>query len=167
MTIQEFNVLPHIEAKTELIKCCGSGTWAERLLSERPFDSIEELKNCSDKIWTLLDENSWKEAFSHHPKIGDMESLKKKFASTANWAVKEQAAVKTAGIETLNALEKGNMDYENKFGFIFIICATGRSASEMLDALNSRINNSQSTELKIAVQEQNKITHLRLNKLFS
>ncbi|HKR03170.1 MAG TPA: 2-oxo-4-hydroxy-4-carboxy-5-ureidoimidazoline decarboxylase [Bacteroidia bacterium] len=159
MTIQQF--------KEEIFKCCGSRTWVEKLSEKYPFPSVEELKNESDKIWFSLSEKDWLEAFTQHPKIGDMKSLEKKFASTKQWAENEQSAVNIATQTVLQELKDGNDAYEKKFGYIFIICATGKSAEEMLSILKSRLKNSPQEEIKIAVHEQNKITHLRIDKLFS
>jgi 2-oxo-4-hydroxy-4-carboxy-5-ureidoimidazoline decarboxylase len=152
---------------TELLKCCGSTAWAEQLGEKFPFDSIEELKKESDRIWYSLSEKDWKEAFSQHPKIGDVESLQKKFATTSAWAEGEQSGVKNANDQVLLALQKGNEEYEQKFGFIFIVCATGKSAEEMLSLLQSRLINNPAFEIRVAAEEQNKITHLRLDKLFA
>lgn len=159
MTIQHF--------KQEIFNCCGCTNWVNQLAGKFPFESTQELKTESDKIWFSLNEKDWKEAFTHHPKIGDVESLKKKFASTANWASGEQAGVQSAEEQTLRELKRGNDVYEKKFGYIFIVCATGKSAPEMLALLKSRLNNSAEEEIKIAAAEQNKITHLRIDKLFS
>ncbi len=151
----------------DLLKCCGSSAWAERLSRLLPFNSIAELKKASDDTWFSLSENDWKEAFSHHPKIGDVGNLKEKFAGTATWAEGEQSGVKAANEQVLKALQKGNEDYEKKFGYIFIVCATGKSAAEMLALLKSRMINNPAIEIRIAAEEQNKITHLRLEKLFT
>jgi 2-oxo-4-hydroxy-4-carboxy-5-ureidoimidazoline decarboxylase len=159
MTIQQF--------KEEIFKCCGSRTWVEKLSEKYPFPSVEELKNESDKIWFSLSEKDWLEAFTQHPKIGDMKSLEKKFALTANWASGEQSGITTATKNILQELKAANDDYEKKFGYIFIVCATGKSAEEMLSILKSRLKNSPQEEIKIAIHEQNKITHLRIDKLFS
>lgn len=128
---------------------------------------MEELKEISDILWEQTTESDWMEAFSHHPKIGDVKSLEKKFASTAAWASGEQASVNEASQEVIQKLAKGNEDYEKKFGFIFIVCATGKSAPEMLELLEIRLPHEREKELRIAANEQNKITHIRLDKLFS
>jgi 2-oxo-4-hydroxy-4-carboxy-5-ureidoimidazoline decarboxylase len=159
MTAQQF--------KVEIFKCCGSTSWVQKLAEKFPFASKEELKEESDKIWVSLSEKDWKEAFTHHPKIGDANSFKKKLASTANWASAEQAEVRSAEEQTLIELKTGNDEYEKKFGYIFIVCATGKSAEEMLAMLKVRLKNSPQEEIEIAMQEQNKITHLRIDKLFA
>jgi 2-oxo-4-hydroxy-4-carboxy-5-ureidoimidazoline decarboxylase len=166
MTIKEFNQLGTEEAKSEIFKCCGCTNWSIKLVENRPFASKEDLKVTSDTIWNAGSESDWKEAFTHHPKIGDVSSLQKKFA-TKEWASKEQSGVGVASPEVLNELATGNSEYEKKFGYIFIVCATGKSADEMLQLLKKRLPNSPDTELKIAAGEQNKITHLRIDKLFS
>jgi 2-oxo-4-hydroxy-4-carboxy-5-ureidoimidazoline decarboxylase len=166
MTIKEFNQLSAEEAKTEIFKCCGCSSWAIKLTDNRPFNTIDDLRITSDTIWSTVSETDLMEAFSHHPKIGDKSSLQKKFA-TKEWASNEQSGVNNASEEIIDELAKGNADYEKKFGYIFIVCATGKSAKEMLEMLRKRLPNSPEVEIKIAAREQNKITHLRINKLFS
>lgn len=167
MTIEELNNLSPDKLQEELFKCCGSTTWAQHLAGKKPFKSKAELLEKSDAIWSHCTAQDGLEAFTHHPKIGDLKNLEKKFASTKEWAGGEQAGVNTAAQETLIALAKGNEEYEKKFGYIFIVCATGKSAEEMLALLNARITNDAETELKIAMNEQNKITHIRLEKLLA
>ncbi len=165
MNIQQFNSLPRKKAATELQKCCGSTTWVKAMLNARPFLDQASLHKKSDDIWSTVSKTDILEAFKHHPQIGDVDSLKKKFASTARWAGNEQKGTADASNHILQALQKGNQDYLDKFGFIFIVCATGKSAQEMLDLLNERLPNDEAIELHIAATEQNKITHLRLDKL--
>lgn len=165
MTIEKLNKLSSSHVFEELFKCCGSTAWAKQLTEQRPFASIEDLVFKSDRVWANATKEDGLEAFTHHPKIGDVKSLEKKFASTKAWAGGEQAGVNVANQSVLKELAKGNNDYENKFGFIFIVCATGKSAEEMLSLLNERIGNDLETELKIAMNEQNKITKIRLEKL--
>lgn len=166
MTLKEFNLLPTAMKHEKLFHCCGCTVWVENLLRQSPYESIEALKLHSDLIWFRLDKKHWLEAFTHHPKIGDIKSLEKKFASTRQWAAGEQASVAEASHTTLLKLKNGNDEYEKKFGFIFIVCATGKSAAEMLLLLQQRMNNSIDSEIKIAAEEQNKITHIRIDKLF-
>jgi 2-oxo-4-hydroxy-4-carboxy-5-ureidoimidazoline decarboxylase len=167
MTLHELNILPKEQLKTELFKCCGSNNWVNKMLPFFPADDMVELINDAEDQWYECSEADWLEAFTHHPKIGDVESLKKKFASTAQWASGEQGAVGEASQQTLEALAKGNDDYEQKFGFIFIVCATGKSAQEMLQLLEARLPNSREDEIKIAMDEQNNITQLRIQKLLA
>ncbi|MES2836649.1 MAG: 2-oxo-4-hydroxy-4-carboxy-5-ureidoimidazoline decarboxylase [Bacteroidota bacterium] len=167
MNINELNNLSTEKLFDELFKCCGSTTWANLLAAKKPFKNKEELLLASDKIWENCTTQDGLEAFTHHPKIGDLKNLEKKFASTKEWAGGEQAGVNSATQNTLIALAEGNETYEKKFGYIFIVCATGKSAEEMLALLNARISNDADKELKIAMNEQNKITHIRLEKLLA
>jgi 2-oxo-4-hydroxy-4-carboxy-5-ureidoimidazoline decarboxylase len=166
MTLDEFNRLSTDEAMKDLLRCCGSRRWAELVVSRRAYGSVDEILAAADETWLRLDPADWIEAFSHHPKIGDVDSLRKKFAATAKWAAGEQSGVHGAGDEVLRGLAQGNHDYETKFGYIFIVCATGKTAPEMLAMLGTRLQNDAATELKIAAGEQAKITRIRLEKLF-
>jgi 2-oxo-4-hydroxy-4-carboxy-5-ureidoimidazoline decarboxylase len=165
--LERLNFLPPELARLDLQRCNGSSVWVERMLANRPFHTMEDLLTTADREWGALGEPDWLEAFSHHPKIGDVDSLRKKFASTAQWAAGEQSSVQLADEETIRELAAGNATYEEKFGFIFIICATGKSAAEMLASLQQRLPNERGVELRIAAGEQAKITALRLKKLSS
>lgn len=167
MNLQELNQMPEPERAEALLKCCGSSQWVQKMQHFFPADDLVELLNDAEEQWYTCTEADWLEAFTHHPKIGDVASLTKKFASTAQWASGEQGAVANADTHTIEALAKGNEAYEVKFGFIFIVCATGKSAAEMLQLLEQRLPNTRETELKIAMEEQLKITQLRLQKLIS
>lgn len=158
-------MLPKSQLRNELLKCCGSSAWVEKVMNFFPIEDLVELLEDAEEEWYKCSPEDWKEAFSHHPKIGDIDSLKKKFASTANWAMAEQSGTSTSSEETIKALAKGNKEYEDKFGYIFIVCATGKSADEMLSILQSRLPNDPKKEIEIAADEQNKITRLRLEKL--
>jgi 2-oxo-4-hydroxy-4-carboxy-5-ureidoimidazoline decarboxylase len=165
MTLHELNTLPGQQLIEELTKCCGSLSWVNRMLPFVPADDMIELLEDAEEQWWQCSEEDWKEAFDHHPKIGDVESLTKKFASTVQWASGEQSGVNVASKETIEALAEGNRLYEEKFGYIFIVCATGKSAEEMLGMLQSRLKNKPEEEIQIAADEQNKITKLRIEKL--
>jgi len=165
MTLQEFNFLLPKQAKKELQKCCGSKNWTLEMMTYFPFKSKKQLLKRAEKIWNKCTEEDWREAFTHHPKIGDIESLAKKFANTKEWAGNEQAGINAANDKILIALAKGNEAYEEKFGYIFIVCATGKTASEMLQMLQVRYLNTPDQEILIAKEEQNKITKIRINKL--
>ncbi len=167
MTLHELNILSKEQLKEELFKCCGSIAWVNKMHPYFPADDMVEILEDAEEQWWLCTEADWLEAFSHHPKIGDVENLKKKFASTAVWASGEQSATATASQEILEALAKGNDDYEKKFGYIFIVCATGKTAEEMLQMLLERLPNSAAEEIKIAADEQSKITQLRIEKLLA
>ncbi len=167
MTLAELNQLDQLTLEQALSQCCGAENWFQTLAGYRPFNTIEQIHCLSDSIWSELAESDYLAAFSHHPMIGDMASLKAKFTSTAHWAGDEQQGSQHASEDTLRALQAANQAYFDKFGFIFIVCATGKSADDMLMLLNQRITHDRNTELTIAAAEQNKITHLRLEKLLS
>lgn len=167
MTLAALNELPGREAVKLFLACCGSKRWVDEMVSRRPFDSVEKMYVMADKVWFSLTDKDWKEAFSAHPKIGDIQSLRKKFRSTAALASREQSGVVGASEKTLKALAEGNAAYEAKFGYIFIVCATGKSADQMFAILNERLSNHPAMELKIAAQEQAKITRMRLERIFN
>lgn len=166
MTIAEFDYLDNNQKFSLLKKCCGSSAWVNKMLEAPIAEDLVDLEELAEQKWYECSTEDWKEAFMHHPKIGNIDSLKEKFGNTKEWAANEQSGVNNANETVLQELAKANDDYEKKFGFIFIVCATGKSAEEMLAILNSRINNDLETEINIAAAEQLKITILRLEKLF-
>ena len=165
MTLHEFNILPKDKLKEELIRCCGSVAWVHKMLTHVPAEDMVELLEDAEIEWWNCSEADWKEAFASHPKIGDATSLAKRFASDAAWASEEQKNVGAASGETLHALAEANKLYEEKFGYIFIVCATGKTAEEMLGLLHIRLQNKPEEEIRIAADEQNRITKLRIEKL--
>jgi 2-oxo-4-hydroxy-4-carboxy-5-ureidoimidazoline decarboxylase len=165
MTLHEFNILPKQQLAEALTRCCGSAAWVQKMLPFVPADDMVELLEDAEEQWWKCSVDDWKEAFAQHPKIGDTASLREKFASTEQWASGEQAGAKNAAEQTITDLAEANKKYEQKFGYIFIICATGKSAEEMLANLQERLSNDPATEIEIAADEQNKITKLRLEKL--
>jgi len=165
MNVAVFNAMAPDDARAALLRCCGSRRWAERMLARRPFASPSELFAAGAEVWAGLGREDALEAFASHPQIGDVEGLRKKFSTTADWAAHEQAGVAGADDDVLRQLADGNRRYEERFGYIFIVCATGKSAAEMLDILNARLRNPPEQELAIAATEQAKITRLRLEKL--
>lgn len=167
MTIAELNALSEAEAHEVLERCCGSQTWIQKMVAARPYSSEAGMMQQAQSCWDACSEADGLEAFKHHPRIGGKEELAKKFASTAQWASGEQSGVNTAADEVLQALADGNAAYEAKFGYIFIVCATGKSAPEMLDILQSRLPHAPEVEIRIAMGEQMKITHIRLQKLLA
>ena len=165
MTLHEFNILPKQELAEVLTRCCGSSAWVQKMLPFIPADDMVELLEDAEEQWWKCTEADWKQAFANHPKIGDLDSLKNKYADTAEWASGEQQGTNAAAGQTLKELADANREYEEKFGYIFIVCATGKSADEMLVILKNRLSNDPSAEIEIAADEQNKITKLRLEKL--
>jgi 2-oxo-4-hydroxy-4-carboxy-5-ureidoimidazoline decarboxylase len=153
------------EARAAFLRCCGATRWAEQMTARRPFRDETELITVAEQVWEGLGRTDWLEAFAAHPKIGDLESLRTKFARTGPWAAREQAGVVGASAAVLQALAAGNAAYEAKFGYIFLVCATGKTAEEMLALLQQRLSNDPKQEFQIAAAEQMKITRLRLEKL--
>jgi 5-hydroxyisourate hydrolase/2-oxo-4-hydroxy-4-carboxy-5-ureidoimidazoline decarboxylase len=146
----------------ELLRCNGSRTWAKRM-SEESFADEESLMGRADSIWWSLAREDWDEAFAAHPRIGSKKDVEKKPEKA--WSSKEQSGAAAANEETLAALAQANADYEARFGRIYIVCATGKSAEEMLGIARSRLANDPETEVRIAAEEQRKITRIRLHKL--
>jgi OHCU decarboxylase len=163
--LESLNALSPEEAVAELQKCCGSTRWANRLIERRPFGSVDELLETSDEIWRGLEAHDWLEAFSHHPKIGEKRAAPTQSPEAARWSEQEQAATRAAAKDKLAELAALNQAYEDRFGFIFIVCATGKTTEEMLALLKERLGNEPERELRIAAEEQRRITHLRLGKL--
>lgn len=160
------NGLPPDECVDVFMRCCGSSKWAHEMAASRPFADIEAVHHHADVHWALVTRDDVMEAFSHHPKIGaSMESLREKFAKTATWSAGEQQAVGQADEAVLERLRDGNVAYEARFGYIFIVCATGKTAAQMLELLEARLSNAPDDEFAIAKGEQAKITHLRIDKL--
>jgi 2-oxo-4-hydroxy-4-carboxy-5-ureidoimidazoline decarboxylase len=163
--LARLNALAPEAAAAELERCCGSGRWVRAMLARRPFASEEALYEAGREAWEGLSREDFLEAFSHHPRIGDREALRERFASTAAWARGEQAGAVSASEDVLERLALENRAYEARFGHIFIVCASGKSAAEMLALLRARLANEPEAELRIAAAEQAKITRLRLEKL--
>lgn len=163
--LERLNALPVREAESELLKCCGSTLWARRMAAERPFVDLQELLAKADAVWWALDAEDWLEAFSRHPKIGEKKSARAQAEEASEWSRQEQAGTNAADEETKLELAAANREYERRFGHIYIICATGKSADEMLSILKERLQNDADRELRIAAEEQRRITHLRLQKL--
>jgi 2-oxo-4-hydroxy-4-carboxy-5-ureidoimidazoline decarboxylase len=154
--------MPDDEARRLLTTCNGATRWVERMMERRPFGSRDALLAAARDVWFALDHRDWREAFCHHPRIGDREELRRKFAATRHLSEREQTAVAHASEEVLDALAEGNRTYEAHFGYIFIVCATGRTAEEMLGMLRARLEQDPAAEIHTAAGEQAKITELRL-----
>jgi len=165
MRFEQLNELPAREAEAEFLKCCGSRAWANAMAASRPFENEAGLFDRADQISASLTNDDWLEAFRAHPKIGEKKAVTAQTQQEQSWSSQEQSAMHSASTDTVARLARGNQDYEAKFGFIFIVCASGKSSDEMLAILNDRLGNDAQTELKAAAQEQQKITRLRLEKL--
>ena len=149
------------------MQCNTSERWCEKMEKSRPYKSAKSLRKKADKHWEKSKEKDLLQAFEGHPEIGDVSTLREKYRNTEKLAGHEQSGVNTATENTLQSLAQGNKDYKEKFGFIFIVCASGKSADEMLVLLLERLPNTREQELVNAAEEQRKITHLRLDKLLS
>ena len=165
LDIEGLNALSADEATAELLKCCGSRRWAGELSKGRPYLSLEELSARADEVWWSLEPADWLEAFHSHPKIGETKAADSGSAQAQQWSGQEQLGVRRAAPETIEALARLNTEYETKFGYIFIVCATGKSSEEMLRILQERLENDAVKELPVAAAEQAKITALRLKRL--
>ena len=162
---EQLNQLPANEAEGEFLKCCGSKNWARKMTSARPFVSLDELIIQADQIWWLLEPADWLEAFHSHPKIGEKKAAAETAVAAQQWSEDEQSGIRDSAEQTIAMLADLNRAYEEKFGFIFIVCASGKSSDEMLAILRNRLGNEREAELRIAAGEQVKITELRLRKL--
>lgn len=166
MNFESLQALPADEALKEFLKCCGSVRWAQAAVQLRQYaTTIDGLTLLANEIWWVLDRDDWLEAFRSHPKIGEKKVAQPVSTQSKEWSGQEQAGMREADHDTVDDLARLNREYEDKFGFIFIVCATGKSAREMLDILRERLRNDIETELPIAAAEQAKITELRLKKL--
>ena len=165
MTLAEFNALPSSQAESLLMDCCGSARWAASVASRRPFENVEAFHKAADAIWWNLERADWLEAFSHHPQIGDKPASGSE--SARQWAEGEQTGVRAATEEVKARLARGNRAYFDKFGYIYIVCASGKSAAGMLAILEQRLQNDLASELSIAAEQQRLITRIRLEKLLA
>jgi 2-oxo-4-hydroxy-4-carboxy-5-ureidoimidazoline decarboxylase len=159
MTLTEFNTVPRYRAEDELVHVCASRAWVRGMVGRRPFVDLGRLQRAAREVWWSLDETDWREAFEAHPKIGA--------APTNAWSAQEQSSVRRSGAGVAMELEQANREYLAKFGYIFIVCASGKSAEEILTVVRSRMSNSAEDEIHIAAEEQAKITGLRLEKLLT
>ena len=166
MTLDAFNALAESDARQVLSRCCGARRWGEQVAGRRPFAAFDDLLIAADEAFATLERADWLEAFSRHPRIGDPEAARTKFAATAEWASEEQAGIAGARETLREALAEANRAYEARFGHTFVLSAAGKSADEMLGALEERLPNEPEEELGVAAAEQMKITHLRLHRLF-
>ena len=164
-SLERLNGLSAEQAEAEFLKCCGSRTWAQAMAQARPFETTQALFERADAIFDQLSDNDWLEAFRAHPKIGERKAAGAQSETAQRWSAQEQSRTGEAATGVLEQLADANREYEQRFGFIFIVCATGKTAEKMLMLLKSRIRNPPADEMRIAAEEQKKITQLRLQKL--
>jgi OHCU decarboxylase len=165
--IDWLNSLPVEQAEQNFLKCCGSSRWAGAMTIKRPFAEVDDLIAEAGRVWWSLDKEDWLEAFRSHPKIGEKSAEKTQSVHAKAWSEQEQSGTRESTDETMTGLAAANEAYANRFGYIFIICATGKTAKEMLTSLHERLRHNPDEELRIAAEEQNKITNLRLGKLIN
>ena len=162
-----WNLLSVQDTIQEILACCGADAWAHQLVARRPFPDESSLVAASDEIWGRLSAEDWLQAFSRHPRIGERKAPAEAPSTSAIWSAQEQQNVGAARESIQAALVQGNLEYEQRFGRVFIVCATGKSAAEMLEILSLRLRNDDATELHEAAEEQRKITNIRLKKWLS
>lgn len=162
MTLTEFDDLPEADAIAALLECCACLRWAEALVRQRPHGSIDALVDAAHAEWRKADEEELLVAFGAHPRLGDVAQLRERFDPVA---LREQGSVLDAAEAVLSRLKARNDAYFDRFGFIFIVCATGLTAEEMLERIEARIDNDRATELANAAREQGRIMELRLRRM--
>lgn len=158
MTLEQVNTAGAETVSKALADCCGSGAWVDGMIGRRPFEDASRFQTAAEETWWALSQGDWLEAFSKHPKIGTKQP-------SGEWSAEEQSGMNQATSETAQSIEDLNRAYQEKFGWIFMICATGKSAEEMKRQLEQRLRNDPAAEIRIAAAEQAKITRLRLQKL--
>jgi OHCU decarboxylase len=165
--IEKLNRLGPEEARAALLACCGSTRWAADVAALRPFWDVGQLLIIGGRVWRELGSEDWLEAFRAHPRIGEAKPAQTAGEEARRWSEGEQSRARAASTETLAALAEANREYDEKFGFIFIVCATDKTAEEMLSLLRARLPNDTETELRVAAEEQWRITVLRLKKFLN
>lgn len=167
MTLGELNALPPDRAVSAFRSCCGARHWVIGMVAGMPYSSREAVFATADSVWPKLGPDDWREAFTHHPRIGERGRVATQGSQAAEWSSGEQRSVSAADASVRAELDAVNREYEARFGFIYIVCASGRSAEELLALAHERLHNEPETELRVAAEEQRKITRLRLEKLLS
>jgi 2-oxo-4-hydroxy-4-carboxy-5-ureidoimidazoline decarboxylase len=165
VSVAELDAMSEPQAKKLLAECCGASRWVSGMLARRPFSSRAVVLSTADEIWRSLDSGDWREAFSHHPRIGERKSAMPQSEREGAWAAGEQSGIERAHDDVRAALAAANREYEQRFGYTYIVFATGKSAEKMLALARERLRNDPDAELRAAAEEQRKITRLRLDKL--
>ena len=167
MTLDELNALSPESAAEVFRACCGASRWVDAMVARRPFASTDMVMSMADDIWLAMGPDDWHEAFAHHPRIGQRDAAKPQGERAEAWSAGEQSSVATADTSIQDELAEINRAYEARFGYIYIVCASGRSADELLEIARRRLTNAPDDELRVAAEEQRQITRLRLRKLLS
>lgn len=161
--LAEWNAAGETEAMQAMLACCGARRWAQAMVAARPVANVAELSATADRVWNTMSESDWLEAFACHPRIGERKAVHTSAQSTA-WSRQEQSSVSEAETRVLADLAEGNAEYEKRFGFTYIVCATGKSAAEMLAILKRRLESSREAELREAAEQQRQILQIRFGK---
>ena len=161
--LDRWNKSEESEAQRAMIACCGAKRWAEAMTALRPIANVLELSLVADRVWATMEQADWMEAFACHPRIGERK-VAHASAKSQSWSRQEQSAAAGAEEAVLAELAEGNTLYEERFGFTYIVCATGKSAEEMLSILNRRLASEHTAELREAAEQQRQITQIRLGK---
>ena len=164
--IAAFDALPAYEAAPLLESCCGATAWVSGMLERRPFRMLARLIDAADDVWWSLGPDDWREAFDHHPRIGEEKAAAPQSEQAQAWSASEQQVASGGGREVHAALARGNQEYERRFGYIYLVFAWSKTADELLAILRERLTNDPETELRVAAGEQAKITRFRLMKMF-
>jgi 2-oxo-4-hydroxy-4-carboxy-5-ureidoimidazoline decarboxylase len=162
--LSRWNFLPASAAANEILPCCGSRAWAERVVARRPLRDGRSLLAASAEIWCSLPESDWLEAFRSHPRIGESRAPSAASPQSAVWSAGEQSGIAQGDEAVCIGLAEANREYERRFSRIFIVCATGKSPEEILTILRRRLDNDDRTELQEAAEQQRQITQIRLSK---
>ncbi len=166
-TLAAWNAADEAAALEAMLACCGSKRWAAAMVALRPIGSVVELSEAADRVWSTMQETDWLEAFACHPRIGErkrVHAATRAVGRSAAWSRQEQSSANAANESVLAELAEGNTLYEQRFGFTYIVCATGKSAEEMLAILKRRLANNRDTELREAAEQQRQIMQIRLGK---
>jgi 2-oxo-4-hydroxy-4-carboxy-5-ureidoimidazoline decarboxylase len=165
VSVAELDRMPAARATELLSSCCGSARWVERMVALRPFGSSGAMRTAADETWRALEPRDWREAFSHHPRIGERLPAVPQGERGMAWSASEQAGVDAAAGDVRQQLARANREYEERFGYVYIVFASGRTADEMLALCRARLANDPETEIAVAAEEQRRIMQLRLSRL--
>jgi 2-oxo-4-hydroxy-4-carboxy-5-ureidoimidazoline decarboxylase len=159
-----WNSTDPMSALETMLNCCGSRRWAASMVDSRPITLEQELHETADRLWNTMAQPDWLEAFACHPRIGERTAAALASSRSSVWSGQEQSSIQSAADTVLASFDEGNARYENRFGFTYIVCATGKSSGEMLSILERRLGNNRETELREAAEQQRQILHIRLRK---
>jgi 2-oxo-4-hydroxy-4-carboxy-5-ureidoimidazoline decarboxylase len=167
VSVAELDTMSEARAAELLRACCGSSRWVSAMVTRRPFGSRDVLLGAAENFWLMLEPAEWREAFAHHPRIGQQQSAGPSSAQGQRWSRDEQGGLEGAGDAVRRALAEVNREYEARFGYVYLVCATGKSGAELLALARERLGHDPERELVVAAREQQKIMRLRLEKLLA